>query len=530
MAVLLACLTAVILSATAADIGLTWDEPVYMVGAESYASWFDQLVKNPARAVKPETIDQYWIVNHEHPPFDRILSGLIWQPARQVLDDLTARRLGNILLVAVMVGLLYKMIADTFGVSAGLFSVLALLSMPRFFFHAHLAALDMPVAVGIFVVTYIFWITLDRKGWGWGIVLGVAFGLAEAIKLNATFMPVALVIWFLIFRRRWSIVLRLFLMGLVGILVFVAVWPWLYTHTWSRIVEYVLFHVDHFKIGQWYFGHFYQPPPWHFVFVMLWAVVPLTIFLLAILGMMRAGRGRSDHGLVWLLIISALVSIAPFAIGQSLLYDNERLFMPVFPFLAGLAGVGFGWLGKKLAGWLQKLGKPAWIVPSNLVLAILMILPQTIGMAGLYPHLLSYYSEGVGGLRGATALGLESTYWCETYASALPYINAHAEPGDRIWVEPWSYDILIYYQTIGKLRSDVRILNEYPADSVFRPYVTSPVVGTYLQADWWIFQSRQSQYGWYGQSYPILLFLEKKTPVLEVNYQGVPLMRLYHRD
>jgi len=36
--------------------------------------------------------------------------------------------------------------------------------------------------------------------------------------------------------------------------------------------------------------------------------------------------------------------------------------------------------------------------------------PHLTITAHMYPHLLSYYSEAVGGLRGATRLGLETTY------------------------------------------------------------------------------------------------------------------------
>ncbi|MBC8505340.1 MAG: hypothetical protein ISR58_06820 [Anaerolineales bacterium] len=63
----------------------------------------------------------------------------------------------------------------------------------------------------------------------------------------------------------------------------------------------------------------------------------------------------------------------------------------------------------------------------------------------LFPHLLSYYSFGVGGMRGAANLDLETTYWCESYLPAVEYINEHADPGDKVWVEAWSHDVLVYY-------------------------------------------------------------------------------------
>jgi 4-amino-4-deoxy-L-arabinose transferase-like glycosyltransferase len=530
MAVLLACLTAIILTVTAPAIGLTWDEPAYIAGADSVAAWFGVLVENPAQAFKPETIERYWTVNHEHPPVEKIWSGLVWSAARHVFDDLTANRLGVMLMAAFLVALLYLMVAQAYGKAAGLFAAAALISMPRFFFHAHLAALDVPVAVGTFAVTFLFWKTVDRKEWWWGILLGIAWGLAVATKLNGVFIPIALVIWFLVFRRKWTMVLRLFLMGVFAVLTFFLVWPWLYHQTWERVMEYVNFHLHHFQIGQWYLGQFTLPPPWHFALVMLWAVVPLTVLLLAFVGMARAGKGRQDNGLAWLLVISVFVSLSPFLFGKNLLYDNERLFMPVFPFLAALTGIGFGWALTGLRKLAERMKRPGLALPASILLAAALLTPQSVAMAGLYPHLLSYYSEGVGGLPGATKLGLETTYWCETYAAALPYINAHAKPGDRIWAEPWSYDVSIYYQMHGQLRSDVLILNDFPgSQSILGPGAPQPIYGTLMDADWYIFQYRQTQYGTAVENYLPVLVLRNKTPVYEVSYQGIPLMRLYQR-
>jgi 4-amino-4-deoxy-L-arabinose transferase-like glycosyltransferase len=529
MAIFLACFTAILLTATAPAIGLTWDEPAYIAGANSYAAWFGVLAKSPSKALNPTVIDQYWVVNHEHPPIEKIWSGLVWTLARHIFDDLTANRLGVILLVALLVLLLYQLIGSAYGKAAGLFAVLALLSMPRFFFHAHLAALDIPIAVAAFAVTFIFWKTIDRKEWWWGFLLGLAWGLAVAIKLNGIFIPIALLIWCLIFKRKWAVVLRIFLMGLVAMVVFLLVWPWLYHQTWTRILEYVNFHLHHFPIGQWFLGRFTLPPPWSFVLVILGATLPLTVLVLSFTGMARAGKGKEDHGLAWLLIFSVLVSISPFLFGKSLLYDNDRLFMPVYPFLAALAGIGFGWILDSLRKLMERLKRPVLIIPIIFLLGLGLLTPQSATMVGLYPHLLSYYSEVVGGLPGATKLGLETTYWCETYAAALPYINAHAHPGDTIWVEPWSYDILIYYQMHGQLRKDVFILNDQYASSVLGPTAPQPILGNISTADWIIFQFRQTQYQGFEKDYPPRQVLVNRKPVYELSFQGVPLMYLYSR-
>jgi len=239
------------------EIGVTWDEPAYIAAAKSYTLWFDQAFKYPEIAFKEKILTMRWQVNSEHPPLDKVWSGAVWSLTKGLTDDLTAHRLGNMLLSAALAALLFIWVRDTFGSLAGFVAVGALFSMPRFFFHAHLAALDVAAAFSGFVTTFVFWKLLNRRGWAWGLLLGLVWGLALATKINAVFIPVILGVWTLIFRREWRVILRLVLMVLSAIPVFVAVWPWLYFNTIDRLSDYLGFiTTDHWEIGQFYLGKF----------------------------------------------------------------------------------------------------------------------------------------------------------------------------------------------------------------------------------------------------------------------------------
>ncbi len=527
-AVLLSILVFVLLLITAPDIGLTWDEPAYIAAARSYMGWYGQVFTNPQEAFSEDVITEAWKVNNEHPPLDKIWSGAIWSVARNFTTDLTAHRMGNMLLVALMTGLLYLLIHDAYGQIAGLAAVAALFTMPRFFFHAHLSALDMPAAVSVFIVTFVFWKTLELKNWVWGGLLGLVWGLALATKINAIFVPVTFGLWWLIFRRDLKIFVRLIIMGVTAIPVFFAAWPWLYFQTTERLIAYVEFvTVTHHKIGQYYFGEFFMPPPWHFGFVMLWAVLPLGLTALYLVGIFRAGNGKRDNGLSWLLFLSALTPILAIATGKSMVYDNERLIMVSFPFLAGLAGLGFSWIVSSLENLSVRWSRPNVGRSGVVILVMLAFLPQLITMVRLYPHYLSYYGEGVGGLNGATRMGLETTYWCETFNLAFPMINEQAKPNDRIWSDPWSHDVLIYYQTQGLLRDDLVILAPNRVPSVLGASAPSPMDFPMQSADWYIFQRRQSTLGFEGMANPILKILHQKEVVYEYSFDGVPIFTLY---
>jgi hypothetical protein len=237
--------------------------------------------------------------------------------------------------------------------------------------------------------------------------------------------------------------------------------------------------------------------------------------------MVAAGKGRHDGGLASLLTISAFVSIAPFMFGKTLVYDGERLFMPVFPFLAALAGIGFSWLVALITNLLKRVKRVGLTMPITIIMGMALLVPQLVTMLRLYPHLLSYYSEDVGGLQGATKLGLETTYWCDPFVSAIPYINTHARPGDAIWVE--DKGVFLFYQLIGRLRVDVWFTSQSP-ENIFRHTGS----GLFETASWYVFQYRQSQYGPGGkENYLPLQILETQSPVYEVDHQGIPLMRLY---
>lgn len=59
-----------------------------------------------------------------------------------------------------------------------------------------------------------------------------------------------------------------------------------------------------------------------------------------------------------------------------------------------------------------------------------------------------------------------------------------------IWSDPWSHDVLIYYQTQGYLREDVRIIASAQVVSVLGPDAPALVVEPMQSADRFLFQYR----------------------------------------
>jgi len=516
----LAIFTIVILLATAPQIGLTWDEPTYLVAAETYPAWYGELIRQPSYALSAEGILKYWELSHAHPPLSRVWSGFVWLAARHIFDDLTAHRLGNILIVSMLIALLYLLVGPHYGRTAGLIAAIALLTMPRFFFHAHLAALDTPVTAMIFAVMYTFWLGRDQHGFKWTLLLGLVWGLALATKIHALFIPtIVLPTWVFIFQRRRYLVIRLMFMGLIGVGFFLLSWPWLYHDSLKRLTEYVGFMTtDRLPVEQFYFGQLYTPPPWHFPFVMTLIVVPFSLILLAMIGAISLMRHRKDRPFGGLLLLGIFVCLVIFTTGLGQVFDNERFMMPVFPYVAILAGIGFARLLPVLERLLANRGIRLQRYQTVPLMVILVFLPHVLIAYDIYPHLLSYYSEAIGGVYGAKLLGMETTYWCETYVTVLPFLNSHAKPGAVINGE--CQDVLLYYQFHGKLRSDLQIANGPDAIPAFPGVKLNP--DTFQEADYVIIQNRQSGHYW-----ALRKWMQARKPIYQVSYRWLRLIEVY---
>jgi hypothetical protein len=109
-----------------------------------------------------------------------------------------------------------------------------------------------------------------------------------------------------------------------------------------------------------------------------------------------------------LMIVRALPGMPP--------NDGIRLFLPAFGFWCAIAGGGAqrAWDGARLS---------RRTVATVLTAAFAL---TAANEARYYPQLLSHYSVLVGGLRGASALGFEPTYWWDALDDeAIAWLNEH---------------------------------------------------------------------------------------------------------
>jgi len=559
----MALLTFALLMSTAGDIGVTWDEPIYATCAENVAWWLKTLLRDPAAAFAPEAIGRGWGLAHEHPPLVRVVSGLGWMLTKAWLPPPLTHRVGNMVLAAALVGLLACWGTRVSGPWAGLFTAAALLTMPRLFFHAHLAALDFPLAAVWTLASLDFYhLTGSGKPLSSPVRPGLWLGLALLTKINSVLLVPFWALWLLLYRRTWRNFLTLFLSLPIAFALLIAAWPWLWADPLGRLREWVQFFRIHFEIRQWFAGRLYVDTPWYLPMVMPLVTTPVALLALAALGIRMEEKGKRTRAhlhppssilpspWVGLHLCGMATVLGYYALPFTAIHDQERLLLPAFVHLAFLAGNGFAalceWLKNTLTYHASRTAKhatrnthhisrithhasPFKSHAACLILAALLLLPGILGIIRLHPFELAYYNALVGGVRGARRLDMETIYFASTYGYFLPYLN-ELPTGSRLWVMPNSWDVIYYYQLNGLLRDDLVVLRPPGWGSFYDDRGVPSDVGGLESADYALIERRQTTFNAAIPEYAIQLeWASTKRELARLERSGVVLAALYAR-
>lgn len=409
-------------------IGHTWDEAYYYEPAQKAADWVIELLRGN-KPFSRGAIDSYWAgpqgdewghAYNESPGFQKVLSGLSLRAFPDPKMQLWAMRLPVAILFGLTLMLLYLLGRRVWGPVPGLIAALLYATMPRIFGHAHLAAQETSLIFMMLLTVFCFLRGLDYPFWS--MMTGISFGLLLATKINGFFLPIPLLLWAHLYaRQRYAN--NLLAMLTLGPLCFVLAWPWLWPDPVIRTLQYLMFHAQHQKTAVWFWGRMWgldgPNAPWYYPWVITGVTLPLTAIALGGWGVIRTllALTRRPIGALYLMIgvTMLLVASAP----ETPKYDGERLFLPVFPFLALLGGSGavgiIEFLERLLKRWNASGGRRQVSLRWAAVALGLVVLADGGGaIVRYYPYLLSYYNPLVGGLeRVAADRMFETAYWGE---------------------------------------------------------------------------------------------------------------------
>ncbi len=287
---------------------------------------------------------------------------------------------------------------------------------PNLFAHGHYAAYD-GVLTSLWVLAVIAFISAVEQQEGDGarrarlaftVAFGVILGCAAATKLTGWFLPLPFLAWAVLYRSRVGFITVAAGAVIAAIVLFALQPPW-----WSepvmgvlRFLESNLSRGNTIRIKIQFLGTTYDTPrqslPWYNTLVWTLFVTPVGFLALGAAGIWAATRNWRQERIgilltghwTFLMILRAL----PHTPG----HDGVRLFLPAFGLLALLGGLGAHWLLERFGGW-AKVAIAAALAEGVISVAVMMPVP------------LSYFSPVVGGLPGATKLGMEPTYYWDAF-------------------------------------------------------------------------------------------------------------------
>lgn len=299
---------------------------------------------------------------------------------------------------------------------------------------------DLATALAWLLAAFALAWAIYRGETPWSVLSGFCLGLALLLTGALAAFPVAILVVGALAIARKQAVRPLAQTLLIGLAVCFAGAPWLWPDTTERVLKYLL-PSWRVAIPVLYFGRVYAAAPWHYPLVMTLVTIPVGILFLVVVGATRAVRAFRQQPALALALINVAVILGIFMLPGVPKYDGVRLFLPLFPFLAVLAGMGAkaGW------EWLAQRSKGRPWRP--LLATAVLFLSQTAGIVWFHPFELSYYNGLVAGLWGAHKLGMETTYWhdvvnrdifrwltenCDSYDPQKPNIVAFYPVGEQV--------------------------------------------------------------------------------------------------
>lgn len=471
---LIAAAYVAVLWASAPSVGYVRDEGYYFKAAEEYAGWWGVLFSsNFLDAFSSATVDKYFSYNHEHPPLVKLSQGVTYHLFSEGLGWVSPSqgfRIAGFLYGGLSVIATFLLGRELLGTRVALVGAALLTSIPRFFFDAHLACFDVPITamwtLSLWAFVRAYRAPPERAGRA-AIFAGLVWGLALATKLNALFLPLLFVFFWLLCppeRVRPSIVagpgggldLRLprvptvlIACAVIGPLVFVATWPWMWHDTFARIGGYIGFHLHHEHYPASYFHDLLVAPPfpWSFPWVMTLYTLPSPILLLGGLGFVVAfGQAFLHRKLSSAVLFGAtLLPVFLISMPNTPVFGGVKHWYNAMPTLCLLAGQALLWAVDLVRERLPRPVAPLAWVPA----LALALLPGFLGAAHTHPNGIGYYNELAGGVRGGAALGMQRGFWGYMQHPLVFDLTERTKGRGRVFFNRANYDSYRMYRREG---------------------------------------------------------------------------------
>lgn len=464
--------------------GQTWDEDVNWSAGRNYIT----------NLLALDLSEASWRWNLEHPPVMKYVAGL----GAQFTDGYGPSRALSAIMMAFACALMVpigRRLFPTDGRRVGLVAGIACALTPHLIAHGKIVGHEAP---SLLLWTLLIWASLrvhdpaataepdaptarpdpdratppadphragnpaaDRRLRRALLLVGVLVGLAVSARfVNALAAPLVAAIVLLrapAAERRRVLGWGLALVPIASLVVFVAIWPRLWTEPIAHLQEsWQVLKKPH--SAEPYLGVITNNPPADYFLRYLVATAPLGLLLAAALWVPRALQRREPGSLLLLLWFAAPLIVMLSPVRQ----DGVRYVLPSVAAISMAAGAGLLWLAEKLARLLDRYSRPRPDAPTPATaaepratgdrrrpdaptwvtraehwatggLAAALAVYLAITAARIHPYYLDYYGEHVGGPEAvARNKAFEIAWWGEGLAEALEVLEREAAPGARV--------------------------------------------------------------------------------------------------
>jgi Dolichyl-phosphate-mannose-protein mannosyltransferase len=432
---------------TVKDYGESWDEPpIYDYADYSFQAY--QHILHPQDLQLFPTFSMN--LNVYGPAYFMVADGssTIIKLLDPSLSVITARHFVYFLTFLISILVLYLLSRRWTSKWAAFGAALLFLSQPLLWGHSFMNPKDLPFMVFFLASIYFGLQMLDasrNSKWKWLIPAGIVLGLSTSIRVIGPLAGLLILIYAVIkFPRKILTVIPYYSL-IAGITTYLT-WPYLWKAPIANFFTSIRVMSDFPETNLVLFrGRLYSAnllPRSFFPTLLGLQLTEPALILIAIgfavsLWLFIKGKSREPILLFggWFLAPALWIILS-----HSVLYDNARQLLFLWPPLFVLAGMGIDLL-------MSFVKLPIF----NAVLLIVLAVPGIYACIQLHPYEYIYYNSLIGGVSGANRK-FELDYWATSFQKSIEYINENAGPGTRIAMSIGSRQVVADYA-----RSDLSI-------------------------------------------------------------------------
>ncbi len=432
-------LLGLVVIATFADYGVTWDEDVH--------NWYGVFVLDYYLSLFQDGRCLNWLNLYNYgAAFDTIAAALNrFSP----FGTYETRHLLNGFLGVLGIAGSWKLARSLGGPRAGFIAAVLLLAIPNYYGQMFNNPKDIPFAIGmVWSIYYMVRIIplLPQPKWSLVAKLGVATGMALGVRVGGLLifcylglLLLCFVLWRSIetpsprriladgFASCWRVLLPTIVVAYPVMLLF---WPWAQESPIANPLQSLIFFShETFPYRTLFAGHYFAASdlPWVYLPTYIILALPELVLALALAAPIGAFvvirrlpvTERRDWILRHGLMAFAIVFPVAYAVEiKAVLFDGMRHFIFLLPLIAVAAAL----VADRVLNWLAGF---EYRRPIYAAIALYGIAHFSM-MAMLHPNEYVYYNGFVGGVEGAQGL-FKLDYWANSYAEAVDGLENYLE-------------------------------------------------------------------------------------------------------